>query len=109
MGSLPDALCVSSDGVILTLEVSPGSDEDLFPSRFNEWRNAIGCRVKAPAEHGKANRAVLSIVASVLNIQETNISLLGGGTSTIKRVMVRHISRDKVLSILGDLLDHVPG
>ena len=59
---MADVLLEDRKGTILLIEVTAGAKSDLFPAGYNEWRNAIGCRVTAPAVHGKANKAVIGII-----------------------------------------------
>jgi uncharacterized protein (TIGR00251 family) len=99
-GILP-AIEPSDKGTILTLEVSPGGKVSSFPSGYNPWRKAIGCRVRSPATGGKANREVISIVAGFFDLSTNRISIISGATSPIKRVLITGMSPDAVLTVLS--------
>ena len=104
MQSCADAVLETKGGSIITIEVAAGSKCDAFPSGFNEWRKTIGCRVTAPAREGRANRAVVAVIAATLNISESTVTIQSGVSSPIKRVLVQGISKPDILSVLQPLL-----
>ncbi|MCX6692780.1 MAG: DUF167 domain-containing protein [Methanoregula sp.] len=104
MQSCADAVLETKCGSIITIEVAAGSKCDAFPSGFNEWRKTIGCRVTAPAREGRANRAVVAVIAATLNISESAVSIQSGVSSPIKRVLVQGISKPDILLVLQLLL-----
>lgn len=97
---LADALTVHPDGVVVTLEVSPNAKRDRFPDGYNPWRRAIGCSVSALPVGGRANRAVLVLVAEALGVRKGELELIAGSTSSLKRVLVRGRSVDEIASVL---------
>ena len=104
MQSCADAVLETKGGSIITIEVTAGSKCGAFPSGFNEWRKTIGCRVPAPAREGRANRAVVAVIAATLNISESAVSIQSGVSSPIKRVLVQGMSKSDILSVLHPLL-----
>ena len=52
------------------------------PDTFELW-------VKAPAEQGRANEAVRTLLAQHLNLPENNLSLIKGATSPAKIFLKR--------------------
>jgi uncharacterized protein (TIGR00251 family) len=104
MLSCADAVLETKGGGIITIEVTAGSKCDAFPSTFNEWRKTIGCRVTAPAREGRANQAVVAVIAATLNISESAVSIQSGVSSPIKRVLVQGKSKPDILSVLQPLL-----
>jgi uncharacterized protein len=100
---LPDisgAVSEERQGVVISLEVTAGAKVAVFPSGYNEWRRSIGCRVTAPALEGRANKAVLKLVADRLGVPVSSVSILSGATSSQKRVLVGGIGREHVLGQL---------
>ncbi len=89
---------------MITLDVSAGSKKNSFPAGYNPWRHALVCQVAAPPLEGKANRAIVALVAETLGVPASAVGLAAGATSTIKRVEVRGISRDRVIELLSSLL-----
>ena len=104
MQSCADAILETKGGSIITIDVAAGSKCDDFPSGFNEWRKTIGCHVTAPAREGRANRAVVAVIAATLNISESAVSIQSGVSSPIKRVLVQGKSKPDILSVLQPLL-----
>lgn len=86
--SWKDAIQQGPDGTRLLVEVSPGAKEEAFPDGYNPWRGRIGVRVRAPAEDGKANDAVLRLVADRLGLPSGTVVLAGGSTDTRKLLQV---------------------
>jgi hypothetical protein len=100
---LPDisgAVSEERQGVVISLEVTAGAKEAAFPHGYNEWRKSIGCRVTAPALEGRANKAVLKLVADRLGVPGSSVSILSGAVSSQKRVLVAAVSRQQVLERL---------
>ncbi|MFA5267108.1 MAG: DUF167 domain-containing protein [Methanoregula sp.] len=100
---LPDisgAVSEERQGVVISLEVTAGAKVAVFPSGYNEWRRSIGCRVSAPALEGRANKAVIRLVAEKLDVPASSVSIASGSTSSQKRVLVGGMSREQVLNHL---------
>jgi uncharacterized protein (TIGR00251 family) len=71
----------------LRLRVSPGADRDAVVGRHGDgWK----VRVAAAAERGRANDAVVRLLADALAVPRTSISLVSG-----------HGGRDKIVELLG--------
>jgi len=85
-----DAVKPAKGGVVLDVEVVPGSRESRFPAGFNVWRGRIEAKVRAPPEAGKANAELCALVAGALALPGAAVSVTSGQTS-----------RRKSLTILG--------
>jgi hypothetical protein len=104
---LPDisgAVAEERHGVVIAIEVTAGAKDAVFPSGYNEWRKSIGCRVTAPALEGRANKAVLNLVAGRLGVPVSSVSIVSGATSSQKRVLVAGMGRQQVIDQLGIIL-----
>jgi uncharacterized protein (TIGR00251 family) len=88
-------------GVVIAIEVTAGAEEAGFPSGYNEWRRTISCRVAAPAIEGRANKAVIQLIAERLGVPASSVRILSGATSSQKRVLVAGMNRQQVLDRLG--------
>lgn len=97
---LAGALTRHTDGVVIALEVSPNARRDRFPDGYNPWRRAVGCSVTAPPVGGRANRAVLALVATTLGVRRGDVELIAGASSSTKRVLVRTRGVDEVAATL---------
>jgi uncharacterized protein (TIGR00251 family) len=101
MPDISGAVSEERQGIVIALEVTAGTKEASFPAGYNEWRRSIGCRVPAPAIEGRANKAILRLVAEKLGIPASAVSIVSGAVSSQKRVLVTGISRQQVLDRLG--------
>lgn len=88
MPGIADALLEDRRGTLITIEVTSGAKTSSFPAGYNEWRKAIGCRVTAPAVNGKANRAIISLIAETLAVPAAQVTIQSGATSSLKRLLV---------------------
>ncbi|MDO9326387.1 MAG: DUF167 domain-containing protein [Methanoregula sp.] len=97
MPDIADALLEDRNGTIISLDVTAGSKTELFPAGYNEWRKAIGCRVTAHALEGKANKAILNLIAETLDLPASSISIHSGATSSQKRVLIAGITKSDLI------------
>jgi len=63
------------------------------------WSDHIGervlkTRVTAPPEDGKANAALIALLAKALGIARSNIRITGGATSRLKSLEIEGDARD---------------
>jgi uncharacterized protein len=101
LADISGAVSEERQGIVITLDVTAGAKEASFPAGYNEWRKSIGCRVSAPALEGRANKAVMKLVAEALGVPASAVSILSGATSSQKRVLVTGVNRHQVLGRLG--------
>jgi uncharacterized protein (TIGR00251 family) len=104
MSDISGALSEDRHGTVIAIEVTAGAKEAVFPSGYNEWRQSIGCRIPAPALEGRANKAVLSLIAGKLDVPASSVSIVSGAASSQKRVFVAGIGKQDLLGRLGSLL-----
>lgn len=71
----------------ITVKVVPSSSRDLIVGWLGD---ALKVKVQAPPEKGKANSAVIELLAAQLKIEKSLIEIISG-----------HSSSSKVLSIQG--------
>ncbi len=102
-GLVDDPFDVRADGtVVLRLHVQPGAARAGMGGRHGD---AVKVAVSAPPDKGKANEAVLVLVAAALGVPRSAVELVGGTTSRAKRVAVRGRTADEVRSALGNAVD----
>jgi uncharacterized protein (TIGR00251 family) len=78
---------MSAASTRLRLRVSPGSGRSEVVGRHGDgWK----VRVTAPPEHGRANEAVLRLVAETLAVPRSAVAIVSG-----------HGARDKVIELTG--------
>ncbi len=73
----------------LALRVSPGAGRSAVVGRHGEaWK----LRIAAPPERGRANAAVIDLLATSLDVRPTDVRIVGGGASRDKLVEVAGIT-----------------
>lgn len=80
----------SSTGVSIALRVTPRGGRDGIDGieQLSDGRSVLKVRVRAIADGGEANRAVLALLAKSLGVPKASVSLLSGATSRLKQVAV---------------------
>lgn len=85
--SLPDAAALRARidaGGRLAVKVTPGAREEAVTLTAD----AVLVKVRAPADKGAANDAVIALVARALGLAPSRVSLLRGATSRQKLLAV---------------------
>ena len=85
-------------GVRLSIKAVPGARRDRIAG---ELGGALKVAVTAPAEGGKANRAIVALLAARLGIPAGRITLVRGATNPRKEVFVAGVSVARVRAALG--------
>jgi len=74
----------------LVIKVVPGAKKTRVVGRYG---NAIKVQVGAPPEDGKANRAVLELLAAALGVKPQQLSITRGQTQPWKTVEVAGVDQ----------------
>jgi uncharacterized protein (TIGR00251 family) len=94
--------CFESSGddeVVLRVHVQPGSGRSAMVGKHG---NALKVRVAAPPVGGRANEALLALVAQTLGLKGEQVTLLSGESSRTKRVKITGLDADGVRQLLDD-------
>ena len=85
-----DAWRYSAQGVSVALRVTPrgGRDEIDGLETLANGRTVVKVRVRAIAEGGEANRAVMELLAKALGVPKASVRILSGATSRLKQIAV---------------------
>ena len=80
----------STQGISVALRVTPrgGRDEIDGLETLANGRSVVKIRVRAIAEGGEANRAVIALLAKALGVPKARIRVLSGMTSRLKQIAV---------------------
>src|SRR5471032_2150453 len=80
----------STQGISVALRVTPrgGRDEIDGLETLANGRSVVKIRVRAIAEGGEANRAVIELLAKALGVPKGKVRVLSGTTSRLKQVAV---------------------
>ena len=87
---------VTVDGLLLTVRLTPKGGRDAIDGieTLSDGRAVLKARVKALPEDGEANAALVKLIAKVVGIAASRVTVQSG-----------HTSRLKVLKIEGDGAD----
>jgi uncharacterized protein (TIGR00251 family) len=96
---LPAAEGAEPDAVVLRLHVQPGAGRTAVTGRYGD---ALKVKVAAPPEGGRANQAVIDLVASVLGTKAARVEVTSGQSSRTKRVKVTGVVVDDVRRVLTE-------
>jgi uncharacterized protein len=80
----------STQGISVALRVTPrgGRDDIDGLETLANGRTVVKIRVRAIAEGGEANRAVIELLAKALGVTKGRVRVLSGTTSRLKQVAV---------------------
>ncbi|MDD1677581.1 MAG: DUF167 domain-containing protein [Methanomicrobiales archaeon] len=102
MHTVQEAITEHPDGTVIAVLVTPGAKKSCLFSSYHQWRNALECEIQAPAQTGKANRELIQRCADRFSIPAKSISILTGERSSRKLILIRGISRELVLDMIGE-------
>ena len=80
----------STTGVSIALRVTPRGGRDGIDGieQLSDGRSVLKVRVRAIADGGEANRAILALLAKSLGVSKASVSLLSGASSRLKQIAV---------------------
>jgi len=77
----------------LALKVVPGASRD----EISGWLgDSLKVRVRAPAESGKANAAVIAVLAACLGVRKGTIKIIAGSASPRKIIEIDELTEAQV-------------
>ena len=86
-------LTQTQDGVILLVKAQPGARKNEVAGERN-GRLIVKC-TQAP-EKGKANDAIIEILAKALDVRKSRISLVSGQTNSEKKFLIEDATIEEV-------------
>ena len=88
----------TAEGVILDVKAVPGGSRDAVAGWLGE---ALKVKVSAPAEGGKANKAICALLAGRLGVSKGRVAVVAGAGTPRKRIEVRGIDAATAAERLG--------
>jgi uncharacterized protein (TIGR00251 family) len=85
--------------MILTVKVKPNSRVN----GISKENDQVTIRIHAPAQDGKANKAVVEFLAEVFDVPRSCVEIVGGMTSQHKRIVIAEEYRSRVESFVSKL------
>ncbi|MCF6157758.1 MAG: DUF167 domain-containing protein [wastewater metagenome] len=90
-------IVTTESGVIVSIRTQPCSSKNRI---IGNYGGRLKLAVTAAAEKGKANKAVIELLADTLHIHESSIHIISGESSRDKRIMIQGITPDDLESLL---------
>ena len=87
-------------GTTLPVRVQPGASTDRI---VGEHDGALKVSITAPPERGRANAAIVRLLARTLEIRRNDIEILFGETNRDKQLLLAGISPEEVRKALSSL------
>lgn len=86
-------LTAEQNGVIVPVKVVPGASRTRY---LGPWEDRVRIAVAAPAERGRANKALIAFLADLLSVRNSDVTVISGCTSPIKTVRIERVSLETV-------------
>lgn len=85
-----EAWAAEPDGVAIFLRLTPKGGRDAVEGieQLSDGRRVLKARVRAAPEDGKANAALLALLAKALGAPKSALRIAAGETSRVKKVFV---------------------
>jgi len=96
------AVILTVEGAVLPVRAKPGAK---YEGLVDEFDGALRVAVTAAPEAGKANEAIIRVLAGSLNLRRSQIELISGATSKSKRFRVAGIGSAELLSRIAAVLE----
>ena len=92
-------LRIAKDGFLINARVQPGASSNRIVGLYG---SALKVAITAPAEDGKANKALVKLLAEQLDIKKDNIEIVSGHTSRTKTLKISGCNPKKIQALCGN-------
>ena len=87
-----------NDGIVFTVKVAAGASRE---GVAGEIGGVLKVNISAAREKGKANKALVRLLAKVLGVGRGDVQILRGETATVKTIFVSGVSDEKIQMLPG--------
>lgn len=102
-------LILARDGLHVAIRLSPRAKADrVFAIGAAQGRRVVKASVAAPPESGRANEALLELLARTWHVPRRNLSIVAGSTSRSKAVRVAGDPQQLIEKITSEIAS-LPG
>src|ERR1700745_2494788 len=92
----------TADGVTLAVRAQPGAKKTALTGVYGEGPAAqLKIAVNSPPIEGRANEALITLLAELFKVPRSHITLLSGATSRSKVFLLKGVTVDRARSVLG--------
>jgi len=99
---MPELFHADRDGIVLAVHVQPAAGRTEVVGRHGE---ALKVKVGAPPADGRANAAVLALLAGEFGVPASSVTLVSGRTARAKRVRIAGVDAEGAGAVVERLLD----
>jgi len=92
----------TSAGIVLPVKAQPGARRNGI---VGEHAGSLKVAVTQAPEKGKANDAIVEVLADLLELKRNQLQLIAGATSSLKRFLVTGVSLGELRQRIERLLD----
>jgi len=85
------------DGITVECYATPNAGKSKIKG---ERDGALAIALAAPPVEGRANEALIEFIAELLSIPKSRVSIIRGGTSRKKLVLIRGLDKEQLLALL---------
>jgi uncharacterized protein (TIGR00251 family) len=89
------------EGCLVSVRAQPGARRN---SVVGEWAGALKVAVTAPAQDGRANKAIVDTLREALGVKRSQLELIAGHTNRNKSILVRDLTRAELELRIATLL-----
>ena len=89
-----------SEGCVLAVRAQPGARRNAI---VGEQAGALKVAVTAPPDKGRANEAIVEVLAESLGLKRSQVELVSGQTSRAKKFLVRGLTAESLQNILRNI------
>lgn len=89
------AVTAHASGSILPVRAKPGAKKD---EAIDAHDGALRVAVSAQPEAGKANDAIVALLAELLNLKKSQITLVSGARSKAKKFLIAGLGPDDLIA-----------
>ena len=92
---------VSADGLVVMVRLTPKGGRNSIDGivHLSDGSTVLKARVSAAPTDGEANTALMRLLATTLHVASRDITLVGGATSRIKRLLIKGDNRAIVTAL----------
>jgi uncharacterized protein len=96
----------SAEGLVVTVRLTPKGGRDSIDGivRLSDGSTVLKVRVAAAPTEGAANDALIRLLARNLHVAPRDVTLIGGATSRVKRMLIKGDS-NAVAAALEEILE----
>ena len=76
-----------SNEILIAVHVTPNASQSCLLG-YDQWTKNLKIAVRAKAEGGRANNAVLHVMAELLGVPKNDIGIVAGQKSRTKKIMI---------------------